>query len=52
MTSFRIIEHRGYQDLFTSLRSGPPIGPIDVATPHPRGARGKTTELACGLYAE
>lgn len=33
MTSFRIIEHHGYQDLFTSLRSGPDIGPIDVAHP-------------------
>lgn len=33
MTSFRIIEHHGYQDLFASLRSGSEIGAIDIANP-------------------
>ncbi|GAA4477684.1 hypothetical protein GCM10023190_17830 [Enteractinococcus fodinae] len=33
MTSFRIVEHHGYQDLFASLRSGFEIGPIDIANP-------------------
>jgi len=33
MTSFSIVEHRGYQELFTSLRVGSGVGPIDIANP-------------------